>query len=100
MLAKKYNAAIYALHMLDIQEVSLTESEFYQQEKAVFFLKLAEKKFKNFLKKSYLKDVDVIPVIKHYKVFSEINAIAKENIVPLTTCNVFIVSGIKVISDV
>ncbi len=77
-LAKNYNATIYALHMLDIQEVTLTESEIYQQEKAIFFLKLAEKKFKNFLKKKYLEAVKVVPVIKHYKVFSEVNAIAKE----------------------
>ena len=77
-LAKKYDAAIYALHMLDIQEVNLTESEMYQQEKAVFFLKLAEKKFNDFLKKPYLQDLDVVPVIKHYKVFSEVNAVAKE----------------------
>ncbi|WP_159949043.1 universal stress protein [Polaribacter septentrionalilitoris] len=77
-LAKKYNASIYALHMLDIQEVSLTESEVYQQEKAVFFLKLAEKKFNNFLNKPYLEDLNVVPIIKHYKVFSEVNAVAKE----------------------
>lgn len=77
-LAKKYNASIYALHMLDIQEVSLTESEVYQQEKAVFFLKLAEKKIHNFLKKPYLEDLNVVPIIKHYKVFSEVNAVAKE----------------------
>lgn len=78
LLAKSNNATIYALHMLDIQEISLSESASQQQEKAVFFLKLAEKKFKTFLEKAYLEDVNVIPVIKHYKVFSEINAIAEE----------------------
>lgn len=78
LLAQKYHATIYALHMLDIQEVTLTESEMYQQEKAVFFLKLAEKKFNDFLKKPYLQDLNIIPVIKHYKVFSEVNAVAKE----------------------
>ncbi|PWG06850.1 universal stress protein [Polaribacter aquimarinus] len=77
-IAKNNDATIYALHMLDIHEVTLTESEFYQQEKAVFFLKLAEKKFKDFLKKDFLKEVKIVPVIKHYKVFSEVNAIAKE----------------------
>lgn len=78
LLAKSNNATIYALHMLDLQEISVSESASFQQEKAVFFLKLAEKKFKNFLQKEYLKDVRVVPVIKHYKVFSEINAIAEE----------------------
>ena len=78
LLAKSNNATIYALHMLDIQEISLSESASQQQEKAVFFLKLAEKKFKTFLEKAYLENVNVVPVIKHYKVFSEINAIAEE----------------------
>ena len=78
LLAKDYNATVYVLHMLDIQEISLSESETYQQEKAMFFLKLAEKKFNNFLVKDYLEGVKVVPIIKHYKVFSEVNAIALE----------------------
>ncbi|MCL7764359.1 universal stress protein [Polaribacter sp. Z014] len=78
LLAKKYNATVYAMHMLDMQEVSLTESEDNQQEKAIFFLKLAEKKFKDFLKKDYLEGIKIIPIIKHFKVFSEINEIAEE----------------------
>ena len=39
LLAKKYKATVYALHMLDLQELSLTESENNQQEKAIYFLK-------------------------------------------------------------
>lgn len=78
LLAKKTNAAIIALHMLDLQEVNLSESPNYQQEKAVFFLKLAENKIKAFLEKDYLKEVAIVPIIKHYKIFSEINTVAKE----------------------
>lgn len=78
LLAKKTNASIYALHMLDIQEVNLSESPNYQQEKSIFFLKLAEKRIKDFLNKPYLEDVKVLPLIKHYKVFTEINEVAKE----------------------
>jgi nucleotide-binding universal stress UspA family protein len=78
LLSKKVNIEIYALHMLDIQEVNLSQSAEFTQEKAVFFLKLAEIRFKNFLQKDYLEGVKVVPIIKHYKVFSEINAIAKE----------------------
>lgn len=78
LLSKKKPITLYALHMLDIQEVSLSQSPEYSQEKAVFFLKLAEKRFKNFLKKDYLQDVTVIPIIKNFKVFSEINSIAEE----------------------
>lgn len=77
-LAKKHNATVYALHMLDMQEVSLTESENNQHEKAIYFLKLAEKKFKDFLVKDYLEGVKLVPIIKNFKVFSEINAIAED----------------------
>jgi nucleotide-binding universal stress UspA family protein len=78
LFSRKVETEVYALHMLDIQEVNLSQSSDFSQEKAVFFFKLAEERFKKFLRKKYLKDVKVIPIIKHYKVFSEINAIAKE----------------------
>lgn len=78
LLSKKTEVEIYALHMLDLQEVNLAQSSDFSQEKGVYFLKLAEKRIKKFLQKDFLEDVNVIPVIKHYKVFSEINAIAKE----------------------
>jgi nucleotide-binding universal stress UspA family protein len=78
LFSQKVETEVYALHMLDIQEVNLSQSSEFSQEKAIFFLKLAEERFKKFLQKSYLKDVKVIPIIKRYKVFSEINEIAKE----------------------
>lgn len=78
LLSKKTEVVIYALHMLDIQEVNLSQSPDYSQQKVVFFLKLAEKRFKEFLQKDYLKGIKVIPIIKHYKVFKELNEIAKE----------------------
>lgn len=78
LIAKKTNATLVALHMLDIQDFNLSESASYQQEKMVFFLKLAEKKIKTFLEKDYLKEIKTVPIIKHYKIFSEINDIAKE----------------------
>ncbi len=78
LLTQKNDATIYALHMLDMQEMSLSESEVYLHEKTAFFLKLAEKRFHDFLKKEYLKNIKVVPIIKHYKVFKEVDAIAKE----------------------
>ncbi|WP_435415434.1 universal stress protein [Polaribacter aestuariivivens] len=94
-LAKKTNAPIIALHMLDLQEVNLAESPSYQQEKAVFFLKIAEKRFKTFLEKEYLKEVKVVPIIKHYKVFSEVNVVAKEVGAELIIMGSHGVSGLK-----
>ena len=79
ILAKKHNAEILALHMLEIGAVTMTESAMQLQEMTIFHLKLAEKNFNNFLKKTYLKDVKITPIIKHFKVFSEINTIAEKH---------------------
>ncbi|MBU3010875.1 universal stress protein [Polaribacter vadi] len=78
LFAKKTDIVIYALHMLDLNEVNLSQSPDFSKEKAVYFLKLAEKKFEKFLQKDFLKDIKVVPIVKHFKVFSEINDIAKE----------------------
>ena len=56
-LAKQYDAEVLALHMLEMSDIMLTASDGLQNEKAVFFFKLAEKKFTEFLKKDYLQDV-------------------------------------------
>jgi nucleotide-binding universal stress UspA family protein len=95
LLSKKTAVTIYALHMLDIQKVNLSQSEIFSQEKTVFFLKLAENRFKKFLQKDYLKDVKVVPIIKHYKVFSEINVIAKEMKADLIIMGSHGTSGLK-----
>ncbi len=78
-LAKKNNAQLLALHMLEMSDSMLIHSDQEQNEKAVFFLKLAEKKFNEFLVKDYLSDVEVIPMVKHFKVFSEVSKVAKEH---------------------
>ena len=75
-LAKQYNSELLILHMLEMSDLMLTASEGLQDQKAVFFIKLAEKKFEDFLKKDYLKGITVTPLIKHFKVFSEVNDVA------------------------
>lgn len=78
-LAKKMNAELLALHMLEMSDVLLTKSDSEQQQKTVYFLKLVEHRFETFLDKAYLKDVNVTPIVKHFKVFSEVNDVAKEH---------------------
>ena len=87
-LAIKYNADLLALHMLEMSDIMLTATEGEQYQKAVFFLKLAEQKFEAFLDKPYLKDVNVIPVVKHFKVFSEVNEVAKKESADLSFLDV------------
>lgn len=78
-LAKRYDAEILVLHMLEISETILTKGSDDLQAEAVFFLKLAEKRFDEFLEKDFLEGVRITPIIKHFKVFTEVNDVAKEH---------------------
>lgn len=78
-LAKKHDAEVFALHMLEMATVALNASDELLGQQAVFFMKLAEKKFNDFLDKDYLKGVHITPIIKQFKVFSEVNDVAEKH---------------------
>ncbi len=78
-LAKKHTSEILVLHMLELNNTIITSEANIHPEQTVFFLKLAEKRIKEFLDKDYLADVEVTPIIKHFKVFSEVNEVAKKH---------------------
>lgn len=94
-LAKKNNAEILALHMLEMSDNMLTASDGLQYEKVVYFMKLSEQKFEDFLKKDYLNGVKVTPIIKHFKVFSEVNEVAKQHDADLIVMGSHGTSGAK-----
>lgn len=83
ILAKKNNAEILALHMLEISDTLLINADAEQHQKAVFFIKLAEKRFEEFLDKPFLKGITVTPMVKHFKVFDEISDVAVDHSVDL-----------------
>ncbi|SDE48234.1 Nucleotide-binding universal stress protein, UspA family [Pricia antarctica] len=76
-LALKHNAGILVVHMLELNNSLNPTPEVVNQEYTVFLIKAAEKRLKEFLDKPYLKGINVTPIIKHYKVFSELNEIAE-----------------------
>jgi nucleotide-binding universal stress UspA family protein len=79
-VAKKHGAEIIALHMLELNEAMISSSEGFHPEQTVFLIKMAEKRISEFINKPYLKDVKkVIPIIKHFKVFSEVNDVAERH---------------------
>jgi nucleotide-binding universal stress UspA family protein len=78
ILAKKHDAVLHVLHMLELSESIFTHSEPDNKNEMRFMLALAKKKFEPFLEKDYLEGVKVIPMIKHYKVYKEVDIIAKE----------------------
>lgn len=94
-LAKKHDAELLVLHMLEMSDVMLTVTDDMQNQKAVFFYRLAEQRFEEFLQKDYLKDVKVTPIVKHFKVFSEVNDIAKKHDADLIVMGSHGASGAK-----
>lgn len=80
ILAKKYEARILAVHMLELATVHAygKETESDRIAKALFYTKRAENEFETFLNKPYLEGIPVTPIIRHYKVFSELGAIAAD----------------------
>lgn len=78
-LARKNGGEILVLHMLEMSETILTASGGEQNNKALFFMKLIEEKLAKFIAKDYLKGIKVSGVIKHFKVFSEVNDIATKH---------------------
>ncbi len=78
-LAKQYNAEIIALHMMGITDAVLTHTQTEQMLEGVYYVKLAQKRFKEFLDKDYLKGLSITDEVYNYKDFSEINTVAQEN---------------------
>lgn len=77
-IAKKHKAELFLLHMLDISDQMISITEATKRRELMFFIQLATKKFEEFADKDYMKGIKITPVIKHFKVFEEIDNVSKE----------------------
>lgn len=77
-IAKKQNAEIVAVHMMGLTDAVLTKDESKEVFEALYYMKLAEKRFAEFLDKDYLKDIKVTDTVHNYKIFSELNDVARD----------------------
>lgn len=78
ILAKKHDATLHVLHMLELSDSIISKSDSENMNEMLFMLALAKKKLTPFLDKDYLEGVAVQPVIKRHKVYNEVDALAKE----------------------
>ncbi|OIQ28360.1 MAG: universal stress protein UspA [Bacteroidetes bacterium MedPE-SWsnd-G2] len=95
ILAKKNDSKIIALHMLELSDAFLSHGENELAAEAVFFIKMAEKKFEKFLDKPYLEGVKVTRIVKHLKVFKEVSKVAEEHNADLVVMGSRGSSGVK-----
>lgn len=77
-IAKKNKAELFLLHMLDISDQMISITEATKRRELMFFMQLANKQFEKFIDKDYMKGIKASPIIKHYKVFEEVDNTAKE----------------------
>lgn len=94
-LARKYGSELFVLHMLELSSAILTTAGNAINDEAVFYFKLAEERFEKFLKKDYLEGIKVTPIVKHFKVFSEVNEVANEYQANLIIMGSHGASGVK-----
>lgn len=77
-LAKRHGASLVALHMMGLSQAVLTKDESQEVFEAMYYMKLAEKRFSDFLDKPYLEGIQVETTVQNYKLFHEIDDVAKE----------------------
>ncbi len=95
IIAKQQDAEIVVLHMLGLSEAVLTKNEGQEVAEALYYMKLAEKRFETFLDKEYLKGIKVSETVQNYKIFSEINDVANENDADLIVMGSHGTSGLR-----
>lgn len=77
-LAKRYDTELIALHMMGMSQAVLTKEDSQEVMEAMFYMKLAEKRFQEFLNKDFLKGIKVHTTVQNYKEFQEVNNVAKD----------------------
>ncbi|GGI57981.1 universal stress protein [Winogradskyella haliclonae] len=94
-IAKEHNSEIFVLHMLEISSAVYTASRDSLSDAGVFYFKLAEKKMNTFLDRKFLEGIEITPIVKHFKVFKEINEIVDAHAIDLIVMGSHGASGVK-----
>jgi nucleotide-binding universal stress UspA family protein len=77
-LAKQHNARLVALHMMGLSQAVLTKDDSQEVFEAMYYMKLADKRFQEFLDRDYLEGIDVQTTVQNYKLFHELDEVASE----------------------
>ncbi|WP_299210135.1 universal stress protein [uncultured Dokdonia sp.] len=76
--AKKHDAEIILLHMLGLSQAVLTKNEDEEVAEAIYYMKLAEKRFNILGTRISLEGLTVSEIVQNYKDFNEINEVVKD----------------------
>lgn len=77
-IAKKHNAGIVALHMMGLSQAVISKEDSQEVFEAMYFMKLADKRFTEFLDRDFMAGIPVETTVQNYKLFHEIDSVAHE----------------------
>ncbi|WP_282043931.1 universal stress protein [Winogradskyella flava] len=96
MLAKKHNAEIYLLHMMEIPMQQIDPGAVQSDiPETLFFMKLAHKKFEDLMERDFLEGITVYETVKADITFNEIKESCKEFDIDLIVMGSHGASGLK-----
>lgn len=95
-LAKKYDGEIYLLNVLDLPLHEVDPIKGYNDlPEAVFFMKLAHKKFETLIKKDYLEGITVHETVEFHDIYKAINHVCEKHSIDLIIMGSHGTSGFK-----
>lgn len=94
-IAKKNNAEIYLEHSLDLPAHLATGGTASAKPESIFFIKLANRKFEELLKKEYLFDINVHQAIGHGEIYDDVQLTVKDKEIDLIVMGSHGTSGFK-----
>ncbi|MBT8252986.1 MAG: universal stress protein [Flavobacteriaceae bacterium] len=95
-LAREYDAEIYLLHLLELPLHQIDALSGHSDlPEAMFFMKLAQKRFQDVLAKEYLEGITVNETVEFHQSFSHIVDVCEEKKIDLIVMGSHGVSGIK-----
>lgn len=77
-IAKRHGSSLVAMHMMGLSQAVLTKDDSQEVLEAMYYMKLADKRFEEFLDRDYLKGLKVQTTVQNYKLFHEIDSVAQE----------------------
>lgn len=95
-LAQKNNAELHVLHVIELAESLFGAEQFnVNDEQIIFFMKLAKKRFSQFLDKDYLKDIKTTEHVEPGSTSVAISELVDENHIDMIVMGSSGVSGIE-----
>lgn len=95
LIAEKNNAQIYLEHSLDLPGNLTTGDITRAKPESIYFIKLANQKFEEVLKRDYLFDIDVHEAIGHGEIYDDVQLTVKDKNIDLIVMGSHGTSGFK-----